>query len=303
MTDEDEQRRAWMKAFDYYGRYDTLPSTLAKLFVFEQELRAEGQSFDSTLGFMLETEDTRYRQTPPDVIPFARPGVDGIHYGFLTEFGQVSDLEQAYIVCVSPMDFGNEIWIVARNIREFLRVVYSENTILFNYFPDIESYISCIENSEVDEPDERVLYVKEKLKERFSIEPITDMPQYITSLQKQRQAQIVVNTLNALGIIQSYQDQNHKHERFMFGLVEEQEVDEENEANEENDQDDERDVELECAKLFFWRVTLESKLAFIRDCQTNDFLDDAERRKWLVGELESMKLENEAARLELSYLY
>jgi hypothetical protein len=58
-----------------------------------------------------------------DVISFARPGMDGIHYGFLTDFGSIDDLENASIVRVSPMDFDDPVKIVARNIHDSLRIL------------------------------------------------------------------------------------------------------------------------------------------------------------------------------------
>lgn len=132
---------------NYYGKY-AVPETVRGLFEFEQELRAEDLSLDFNLGLIMTQEDIRYMSTPPDVIPFASCGVDGIHYGFLTDFGLVADLEQAYIVCVSPMNMDQEVWIVAANIHEFLRVVYTENSILYHYFPETSHYASYIFNQE-----------------------------------------------------------------------------------------------------------------------------------------------------------
>lgn len=68
---------------NYYGKY-AVPETVRGLFEFEQELRAEDLSLDFNLGLIMTQEDIRYMSTPPDVIPFASCGVDGIHYGFLT---------------------------------------------------------------------------------------------------------------------------------------------------------------------------------------------------------------------------
>src|SRR4051812_6794650 len=90
-----------------YGKY-SIPKSLDKLITLEKQLNHEGVlNYGGLLGYYFSYEgiDSRYLNTPLDLISFARPGVDGIHYGFLTDFGQVKNLETAYIVRVSPMDF------------------------------------------------------------------------------------------------------------------------------------------------------------------------------------------------------
>lgn len=265
-----------LKKLDYYGRYTTVPKTIQMLLEFEQELKDSGASLDFDLGLIMETEDIRYMSTPPDVIPFARPGVDGIHYGFLTDFGAVTDLEQAFIVCVSPMDFNDCVWIVAKNIQDFLGVVYSESSILYNNFSTIESYQHYMENREAGSLDEDTLPVKERFRERFGIQPIEDMAQYLRELKEQRQKAIVVPTLNQLGV--SRRSSQKEHELFR--------------GNGE---------ELEAVRDFLRHASAESKLAFVRDAQTKHLFEDAELRKLLAGELCSMGLADEAKRLELSY--
>ncbi|WP_421617085.1 hypothetical protein ACAF76_018170 [Brevibacillus sp. TJ4] len=268
-----------MKAFDYYGRYHFVPKTIEMLLEFETKLSKSGYSLDRELGLIMEQEDIRYMSTPPDVIPFARAGVDGIHYGFLTDFGSVEDLEQAFIVCVSPMDFGNEVWLVAKNIHDFLRVVYSENSILYNHFSDVDSYIRYIENKPFEEPDEKKRYVMETLKETFSLEPIDDMPQYVRDLHTHRKQAIAVSTLNHLGVVQISPVQ--QHERFDFESA------------------DVGDIEM--VRSFFTRVSLESKFAFIREAQAKHCFEDAELRDFACKELHAIGLVDEAKRLELSY--
>ncbi len=44
------------------------------------------------IGFRPSLQDDSYSITPPDLIPFANTGGDGIHFGFLTDFGSVSTL-------------------------------------------------------------------------------------------------------------------------------------------------------------------------------------------------------------------
>jgi len=83
-----------------YGKYP-VPTLLQQVISFQQQLSEQGLlPYGDLLGyyFAVETVESRYLNTPLDVIPFARPGVDGIHIGFLTDFGQVPDLLDAYIV-------------------------------------------------------------------------------------------------------------------------------------------------------------------------------------------------------------
>lgn len=266
---------------NYYGKY-AVPETVRELFEFEQELRAEDLSLDFNLGLIMTQEDIRYMSTPPDVIPFASCGVDGIHYGFLTDFGLAADLEQAYIVCVSPMNMDQEVWIVAANIHEFLRVVYTENSILYHYFPETSHYASYIINREVEDVQESVVRAKHKLQQRFALEPIADMLEYIEGLEQRRQAEVVYPTRYPIGIVQTSSE--HKHERLMIDAM--------------KDGPDPEDVEL-----FFKTATVESRLAFIRDAQSRHLLDRPLLRECVVKGMADMGLTDEALRLNRSYDY
>ena len=46
-----------------------------------------------------------------------------VYITILTDFGQVEDLQKAYIVRVSPMDFNEPVKIIARNIDDFMRIL------------------------------------------------------------------------------------------------------------------------------------------------------------------------------------
>ncbi|MGE5458939.1 MAG: hypothetical protein ACM3NJ_00655 [Methanobacterium sp.] len=270
-----------MKAFNYYGRYTSLPQTIEMLLDFEKEFSKDRYNLDSILGFILK-EDMRYMSTPLDVIPFANPGADGIHYGFLTDFGRVSNLEQAFIVCVSPMDFDDEVWLVAKNIKDFLGLVYADDAILYNNFSDINSYLRYIQTKEVDEyADEfnrQTSYIKERFKERFAIEPIDDMAQYLSDLMEERKKVIAVPTLNSLGVVQI--SSAKEHEKFLF---------------------DGEKIDLKTVQQFFKIASLESKLAFIRDAQTKYYFEDAKLRQFIIKELQALGLADEAKRLKISF--
>jgi hypothetical protein len=76
-----------------YGKYP-IPKMLDKLIQFQEQLKDEGLlPYGDLLGvyFKYDGIDARYLNTPLDVISFAWPGSDGIHFGFLTDFGQAQD--------------------------------------------------------------------------------------------------------------------------------------------------------------------------------------------------------------------
>lgn len=73
-----------------FGEFKQMPPTLQKLQKLQSDLEKEGYSLDA-LGLMLDTEDHSYYVTPCDVITFASTGVDGIHFGLLTDFGSVTN--------------------------------------------------------------------------------------------------------------------------------------------------------------------------------------------------------------------
>jgi len=60
--------------------------------------------------------------TPLDVIPFAGTGGDGVHFGFLTDFGNEKNLDDAPIVCVSSTN-DPPVRLVANNLKDFFRIV------------------------------------------------------------------------------------------------------------------------------------------------------------------------------------
>ncbi|WP_201008556.1 stalk domain-containing protein [Paenibacillus glycanilyticus] len=77
-----------------YGKYER-SSTLDVLTNIYSELEQEGRDPWSALGFYPDDHHSGYSGTPLDVVSFGRTGGDGEHYGFLTEFGAVTSLEEA----------------------------------------------------------------------------------------------------------------------------------------------------------------------------------------------------------------
>jgi hypothetical protein len=180
-----------------YGKY-TVPETVIRLYELELEL---GRDMDLKLGLLMQKQDFRYACTPPDFIPFASPGVDGIHYCFVTDFGTVGDLENAYIAVVSPMDFDNEIAIVARNIEEFLRIVCTDRSVLYNNYRSGQAYLADVHKRAPEEINEGQRYVVNRLMGVFGIEAIGDLASHIDEVKAERAARVRRHTLDSVGVM------------------------------------------------------------------------------------------------------
>lgn len=78
-----------------FGKYDR-PPTLQRLMDL-QDVLEDPEHFYLGLNFYLSLEGFRYFNTPSDVVVFGNIGMNGIHYGFLTDFSSVTDLETALL--------------------------------------------------------------------------------------------------------------------------------------------------------------------------------------------------------------
>jgi hypothetical protein len=116
-----------------FGKYE-VPSSLKTLIEVERELKQEGYRMKSVIGFYLSLEHSGYFNTPFDVIAFGWTGVDGEHFGFLTDFGSADDLENAPIVMVSPMNFDQPTVLIANNIQTLLRIAIIDPILLYVVF-------------------------------------------------------------------------------------------------------------------------------------------------------------------------
>lgn len=201
-----------------FGEYEK-PELLQKL---EEYQKTKGQTWE-WLGFYIEY-DHHHSVTPLDVIPFAGTGGDGIHFGFLTDFGTVKDLSNAPIVCVSPSN-DPPIRLVAENLVDFLGLVVTIGEAEFlddDYKTEEELKAQLQEWDEVLEvdwkgnpvPKDEIEQMKQRraerrqgriqlakvLNEQFQIYPMTNISQYIKDLRTVRQKEITIETLDGIGI-------------------------------------------------------------------------------------------------------
>lgn len=240
---EDDLKKA-------YGSYD-IPNEVYQLIKLEEELVKDGLTL-ATIGLIPSIEFEPYSITPPDLIPFASTGGDGIHFGFLTDFNEVSSLNVAPIVCVTPTN-DPPIRYMARNIREFLSlaasVPYVEMLESCWDFKDEKQLVDMFKEFESDTPaswQKQRARIFTRFKETWELQPI-ELFGYLNDRKKERLSSCIISTHDGLGIV-SKGKENGTNQRFTFS--EQRTCDEK---------------EIERMHLFLRQANKEEKLAFIRD--------------------------------------
>ncbi|GIP33504.1 hypothetical protein [Paenibacillus sp. J2TS4] len=269
-----------------FGKYD-IPPTLEKLIDFKKEIGGSEPFYNALNFYLVRDENFRYFNTPSDVIIFGNIGVDGIHYGFLTDYGSADRLEAAPIVCVSPMDFDCPTKIVAGSLREFLRVNLTDGALFYNWFQSEEDYIATkrrwaeeAANSPYrpSEAEEKVRQdIIRRLMEVIPMPEIDNPYRYVQEIGLQRQKQITFQTQDGLGVIARLEE-GEKHVPFPV--------------------DKNLAPDLDRLRDFLDTAPKASKLALFRDIQLNYILRDDEPLCSIVTEeMIKMGLADEAARI------
>ena len=270
-----------------YGNYP-IPNRLNEIMTIQKQVNDQGlEKYGDLLGYYFTHEgiSTRYLNTPLDVIAFARPGIDGIHYGFLTDFGQVDDLHNAYIVRVTPMDFENPVQIVARNMNDFIRIIcYYPNAMEFLHINSTKANIDQFLNdypmlSKDKIVSEKAYHVQQILIDALQLEPIDNIEKYFHDIQQERLQETVLPTLDRIGVTNKHSALNQQsHMLFHFEDVDQ--------------------LTLSQVEDFFHHATDEAKLAFFRDAQSKGLLfDNGDVKRFLKEQLRSMQLLDEAERI------
>ncbi|MFC4600298.1 hypothetical protein [Cohnella hongkongensis] len=182
--------------YEQYGRY-RVPDIIKRLDKLEQEFDG---AMETAMGLRILRQDMRYYCTPPDFIPFAAPGVDGIHYCFVTDFGVADRLEEAWVAVVSPMDV-NVIWMVARNLEQFLHVLYTDRDVLYNGFATSEAYRQHVASREQGARTAEQQSVWSRLSDTFELQEIPDMGVYMDQVREQRAAAVCIHTPDSVGVV------------------------------------------------------------------------------------------------------
>lgn len=267
-----------------YGSHE-IPTEVLKLIELENDLQSEGKSLAHFLLLRPAPEAMPYSITPPDFIPFAETGGDGIQFGFLTDFGETTDLSKAPIICVTPTN-DPPIRYMARSFIEFIDLVISmPNAEL------LESIWACPNQQAVDELLEEVsqystiehnagnAYLKSRLANLFNAKP-KNVLSYFFEIKAERANQLAIPTLDGLGVIGS-----DIRTRATF-----------------NFQQSITGEELDRMREFTREASRMEKLAFIRDANYRYVgSPDYENELWLfiLELLRSMDLKDEATRVEL----
>ncbi|MGE6488649.1 hypothetical protein [Paenisporosarcina sp. NPDC076898] len=235
---------------DLYGSYE-IPREIHQLFQLEEEFAKNGLSL-AQIGFQPINQFDSYAITPPDLIAFASTGGDGIHFGFLTDFHSVSNLNEAPIVCVTPTN-DQRIRYMARNLREFLdlafSVLYVEMLETIWTFENEQQVQELATEFGKDTPRkwrkdrERILT---RCREVFGTKKV-DVVSYLHEVKKERAASIRMPTLDGLGVANRNLETTSRQN---FTFSEERTCDEK---------------EMKRMRLFMSQANEVEKLAFIRD--------------------------------------
>jgi hypothetical protein len=191
---------------EIYGSYK-IPEEVFKLYELERELTEIDLSL-YIIGLQPCLHDYLDPISPPDLIPFAATGGDGIFFGFLTDFGQVPTLTEAPIVCISPTN-DPPIRYIADNIKEFFDLVSSvpHAEMLEGFWANPnEMYIQQVMVEFVkDTPTDWIVKrrkVIERFKDHFGTQQL-NIGSYLQGVRRKRSTIISTSTLDGLGIINS----------------------------------------------------------------------------------------------------
>jgi hypothetical protein len=196
---------------EIYGSYE-IPEEVFMLYELERELTEIDLSL-YTIGLQPCFDDYFDPISPPDLIPFATTGGDGIYFGFLTDFGQVPTLTEAPIVCVSPTN-DPPIRYIADNIKDFLNLVSSvpHAEMLEGFWANHnETQIQQVIMEFVKETPSDWIEKRGKVTERFKDKYETHHMQigsYLQHVQEKRANFISTSTLDGLGIVESKEHSN-----------------------------------------------------------------------------------------------
>ncbi|WP_256762083.1 hypothetical protein [Cohnella sp. WQ 127256] len=191
-------------------------------------------------------------------------------FGFLTDFSTTHTLEEAPIVVHEPLG-DIKARIIAGNLMEFLQVLITVKSIHY------------IDSETIDEdPDEETTFVLNKIKDYFGIEPIQDLDVYRENLLKHRLENVVINTINDLGVVRvSSHNSSLEHKTITL------------------DKDGDYEQYLHDVKNFFGQenCSIESKFGCIRNIQEDCNLSAPGVTEFLIMELEKLGFFHEVERL------
>ncbi len=237
------------------------PELLLKLEAYEKQ----GGTFKS-LGFDELNDKGFVSDIPLDVVPFASAAY--FHIGFLTDFGRITDLSQAPIVLISSAPFEKvySVALVAENLETFLALVCKAETVhLIDYLENRE-YMTGADYDEMlydmehgslggqssvskEEWMQNLRTNRQNAIQYISLQigdvQLDSISQYLDNLKAQRMADIIIETVDELGIV--YQGADQSVNPFNY----------------------EGEITPESVKEYLSQATQAERLKFYRDATTN----------------------------------
>ncbi|WP_426452122.1 hypothetical protein ACP26L_08705 [Paenibacillus sp. S-38] len=264
---------------------------LQQILAWEKKIAPDVPYLETATGLFLgihANDNGGYSCSPADSVCFARTGVDGVHYCILTDFSTHTNLEEAPVICVAPMDFGHCVRLVAKNLRDFFSMTLAgQDLLLFNDITVKPAYLDAVRRQEEDRTTEYFDHREWKrqgekvwrmAQEEFGLKPIPDPFDYMQEIRADRRGRVVLQTEDGLGVMpigggSSTACGPHPWSGGAFSY--------------------ERLSEI---TAFLDTAGAETKLSLIRDYQAQAF-SDCDSLLLLVKELERMGLPSEARRL------
>ncbi|MFC4600912.1 hypothetical protein [Cohnella hongkongensis] len=174
-----------------------LPRLLRQIIEWEKSVEGRLPEWAKPSGMylgVLGNGDGGYQCTPERSITFGTTGMDGIHFAWIAEREGGADLNEAPVICVSPMDFDNCVRLVARNLRDFFSLVFhGHDLLLLNDFANREHYEKALREQERN--DARSSYLQQwgeetrklelEARERFGLAPIPDPYGYMQKIRSE----------------------------------------------------------------------------------------------------------------------
>ncbi len=184
-----------------FGNYSK-PKTLLEL----ERLSKEDSIQLELLGFYLY-QWMPYAPQAIDMIPFASTGEDGTYFAFLTDFGRISDLENAPIImyCGADMNYENldkGYLLFAKNILDFIAIITQTLNpgFVYEWDPRYTDFEKETKELIEDEPDDERTDTIEVLKNNLPLPKIDNLNNYYVNLFEQRSLKAQIKTNDGLNI-------------------------------------------------------------------------------------------------------
>lgn len=128
------------------------------------------------LGMEVHRQSNTYFCTPKDAKILGWAGVDGIHYCIVPTFGEM-------IFSVNPMDVGDYVHPIAKNVEDLLRLLLScgDMSVLEQcYAWDKEQYLALLQDCPITKEQQRIL---NEIQSKLGLTPMEDAFAYVKELQ------------------------------------------------------------------------------------------------------------------------